>query len=299
MSRTLTTGALLSTLVLAAGACADSANDPSNSDLLSEAMAEELGQDLTEDFNELIDASTYDPSTGVYLMASSPTAAQVPPACVTLTPTPVVNSDSDIVPDSVQFGYDECGFSRAGGALLDSLSGAIDFIDPQPTVASHGVRHRFHDFTRVRVNLAFPRRSFIAEHNGVREWGGNSDTLGHTVDGFVSSWRHPGGRVTTHEKDWSAKFVATVAGSIAAGQPLPAGAWTGNGSSTWATANRSWTVTLTTPEALQYDPSCTVTPRLTDGTLNLVATRNGVSTNITVAFINCGEYQVTRTVGST
>lgn len=297
MSRTLTAGAILvSTAVLGLAACSDSnTTDPSDTDAVSESLAQDMGQDITEDFAELIDGSTYDPGTGVYVMAaSSPAAIRTPPECVTLSPTPVVNSDSDVVPDSVQFNYDACGFSRAGGFLVDSLSGAIDFVDPQPTAASHGVRHRFHDFTRVRVNLAFPRRSFVAVHNGEREWGGNADTLGHTITNFTSSWTHPGGRTTTHDKDWSARFVATTAGTIAAGEPLPAGSWTGNGTSTWSTANRSWSVTLTTPEALQFDPTCTVTPRLTDGTLHLVATRNGVTTNIEVAFINCGEYQVTR-----
>jgi hypothetical protein len=301
MSRILTAGALLlSTLVLGIAACSDSSNDPSDTDALSESLAQDMGQDVTEDFAELIDASSYDPATGLFLMATAPNgnAIRVPPACVTLSPTPVVNSDSDVVPDSVEFNYDACGFSRAGGFLLDSLSGSIDFIDPQPTAASRGVRHRFHDFTRVRVNLAFPRRSFVAVHNGTREWGGNADTLGHTITDFTSSWTHTGGRTTTHDKDWVAKFVATTPGTIAADAPLPAGTWTASGSSTWGTANRSWSVTLTTPEALQYDPSCTVTPRLTDGTLKLVATRNGVTTNITVAFINCGEYQVTRTAGT-
>jgi hypothetical protein len=300
MSRTLTAGALLlSTMMLGLAACSDSSTDPSDSDAVTESLAQDMGQDVTEDFAELIDASTYDPSTGVYIMASSPTSVRTPPACVTLSPTPVINSDSDIVPDSVEFDYDACGFTRAGGMLLDSLSGAIDFVDPQPAEASHGMRHRFHDFTRVRLNLAFPRRSFVAVHNGVREWGGNSDTLGHTISDFTSSWTHPGGRTRTHDKDWVARFVATTPGSIAAGQPLPAGSWTGAGTSTWSTANRSWNVTLSTPEALAYDPSCAVTPRLTDGTLQLVATRNDVTTTITVAFINCGEYQVTRTVGTT
>jgi hypothetical protein len=298
MSRTLTAGALLlSTLVLGLAACSESSTDPSDSDALTESLAQEMGQDVTEDFAELIDASTYDPSTGVYLMAASPTAFRTPPACVRLSPTPVVNSDGDAVPDSVQFNYDACGFSRAGGMLLDSLSGAIDFIDPQPVDASHGVRHRFHDFTRVRVNLAFPRRSFVAVHNGVREWGGNGDSLGHTISDFTSTWTHPNGRTRTHDKDWVAKFVATTPGSIVAGQPLPAGAWTVAGSSTWGTTNRSWSITLTTLEALKYDPACAVTPRLTDGTLQLLATRNGVTTTLTVAFINCGEYQVTRSQG--
>jgi hypothetical protein len=38
-----------------------------------------------------------------------------------------------------------------------------------------------------------------------------------------------------------------------------------------------------------------VTPRLTNGTLDLVVTRNGEVTNVEIVFINCGQYQVTKT----
>ncbi len=299
MSRRIPAGALvLSALVLGLGACSDSTVDPSETNTMSDALVQDVGQDATEDLAEMMDASVYDASTGVYLMTAPANALSVPPACVTVTPDPLVNSDTDVVPDSARFDYNACGFSRAGGFLLDSLSGIIDFLDPQPTVNSHGVRHVYHDFTRARINVAFPLRSFRAVHNGTREWGGNADTLGHTVTNFVSTWTHPGGRVTTLEKDWVARFTATTPGSITSGDPLPAGAWTASGTSSWSTANRSWSLALSTTEPLVYDPSCTVTPRLTDGTLNLVATRNGVITNIQIAFINCGEYQVTRTAGT-
>jgi len=292
---------LLGALVLTLAGCSDSGNGPADgSNILTAAQVQDIGQDVAEDVVELTDASVYNGNTGIDMEGASSNGVRltsVPPACVTVSPSPPTNSDGDIVPDSVRLSYD-CGFQRANGVLIDSLTGSIDFFDPQPTVVSLGVKHIFNDFTRKRINSAFPLRSFTAVHNGVREWGGNADTLGHTITDFSTVWTHASGRQTTHLKDWAARFTATTPGTIGLGIPLPAGGLTLNGTSTWSTANRSWSVAVTTAEALQYDPSCEVTPRLTDGTLDLVITRNGEVTNVEIVFINCGQYQVTRTVGA-
>jgi hypothetical protein len=293
---------LLGALVLALAACSDNGNGPADgSNLLTTAQVQDLGQDMAEDVVELTDASVFDGSTGLNMEGATSNGvrlASVPPPCITVSPTPPTNSDSDIVPDSVRLTYD-CGFQRANGVLIDSLTGSIDFFDPQPTVVSLGVKHIFNDFTRKRINTAFPLRSFTAVHNGAREWGGNTDTLGHTITNFTTVWTHVSGRQTTHVKDWIARFTATTPGTIGLGIPLPAGGIDLNGTSTWSTANRSWSVAVTTVEALQYDPSCQVTPRLTSGTLDLVVTRNGEVTNVEIVFTACGQYQVTKTVGAT
>lgn len=292
---------LLGAMVLTLAACSGNENGPTdNANVLSSAQTQDLGQDVAEDLVEMTDASVYDGSTGINMEGASIGGVHlthVPPACITVSPSPPTNSDGDIVPDSVRLTYD-CGFTRANGVLTDSLFGSIDFLDPQPTVVSLGVKHIFNDFTRKRINTAFPLRSFTAVHNGTREWGGNTDTLGHTITDFTTVWTHVSGRQTTHVKNWVGKFTATTPGTIGLGIPLPAGAWTLDGTSTWSTANRSWNVAVTTAEALQYDPSCQVTPRFTDGTIDLVVTRNGAVTNIEIVFINCGQYQVTKTVGS-
>jgi hypothetical protein len=301
MYRPLKTGPLLlGALVLALGACSDGNSPSDDANVLTSAQAQDLGQDVAEDVVEMTDASVYSTSTGINLEGAVSGGIRLtrdPPACVTVSPLPPANSDADIVPDSVRLSY-ECGFVRANGQITDSLTGVIDFFDPQPTVVSLGVKHIFRDFTRKRINQPFPLRSFTAVHNGTREWGGNTDTLGHTVTNFTTVWTHASGRRTTHVKDWAARFTAATPGTIALGIPLPAGSWTLNGTSTWTTANRSFSVAVTTPEALQYDPSCQVTPRFTDGTLDLVVTRNGQVTNVEITFINCGQYQVTKTVGT-
>lgn len=289
---------LLGALVLTLGACSDNTSPADSPNLLTASQAEELGQDIAEDAGDLGDISVFDLNTGINVDAVSVSPGQAsitPPPCVTASPLPPANSDGDIIPDSLRLEY-QCGFVRGNGQITDSLLGTIDFLDPLPNTTSFGVRHIFTDFTRKRMNTPFPRRSFTAVHNGIGEWGGNADTLGHTVTGYETVFTHASGRQTIHEKDWVGKFTAATPGSIALGSPLPAGSWTVDGTSTWTARNRSWSAVVTTTEALQYDPSCEVTPRFTDGTIEVVVTRNGVVTNVEIVFINCGQYQVTRSV---
>jgi hypothetical protein len=292
----------ITALALTVGACSDgSGPSGTTSNTLTSIQAQDLGSDVAQDMAEVTETSVYDQSTGVQFASLTAGSHLVvpPPACVVITPVPVVNSDSDIIPDSVDFDYGNCVFTRAGGVITDSLSGTIDFLDPLPTVPSFGVRHIFTNFRRSRSNNLFPGRSFVAVHNGVREWGASPDTLGHTITNFVTVWTHPSGRTTTHTKDWVARFTATTPGTIGLGLPLPAGTWVLNGTGKWTTLNRTWDIQISTTAPLAYDPSCTEAPRLTSGTLNLVVTRNTEVTNIQVDFTGCGTYAVTRTPGAT
>lgn len=290
--------AVLAALALVLGACSDGSG-PSDSSLntLSNVQAQDLAQDAAEDVDEMTDASSFNATSGVNLaVAYAGPRGMTPPAiCATLSPNPPTNSDGDIIPDSVRFDYSGCVLSRAAGLITDSLSGTIDYLDPQPSVVSFGVRHVFTNFTVKRDNSVFPLRSYVAVRNGAREWGASSDTLGHTVTNFVTQWTHASGRTTTHTRDWFGKFIATTPGTIGLGLPLPAGSWTVDGTGSWATNNRSWSVVTSTPTALVYDPSCTVSPRFTAGRLLLVVTRNGEITNVQIDFTQCGQYVVTRT----
>jgi hypothetical protein len=298
------TAVLVTALVLALGACSEGTSPSGGtSNALSQAQANDISSDVTLDLDELAELSMYDGSNGVSLGAAPhggvSTQSGPPAACVTVSPTPVVNSDGDAVPDSVRFDYSNCTFTRFGGTVTDALSGTIDFVDPLPTQANLGVRHHFNDFTRTRTNSVTPLRSFKAVYNGTREWGGDADTLGHTITNFVSQWTHPSGRVTTHTKDWVARFTAATPGTISLVTPLPAGSFTVNGTGSWATLNRTWSVQTTTVADLVYDPTCQVAPRFTAGQVDLVVTRNGVVTNVSIVFTACGTYTVTRTSGTT
>lgn len=285
--------AVFAALAMALGACSDSSGPGTNANIMSQVEATDLGSDVSEDIDDLAELSIYDQSNGVPLQLASINAAP-PAACVTVSPDPLTNSDGDAVPDSARFDYSDCGFSRGGGVVFDSLGGTIDIIDPLPVTTSLGVRRIFIDFGRKRVNTVFPLRSFSVVHNGVREWGGNADTLGHTISNFVSVWTHPSGRVTTHEKDWVAKFTAATPGTISLLTPLPAGSFTVNGTGSWSSLNRNFSLAISTVTPLAYDPTCTVAPRFTAGELALVVTRNTQVTNVSIVFTACGSYTVTR-----
>ncbi len=293
--------ALLAALSLGLGACSDSSAPSSNLNALSIGEAQSLGADVAQDMDDLAEFSSFDATTGVEFAVSS-SGARIntpPPSCATITPLPPVNSDGDLVPDSVRFAYNDCVFTRGNGVIIDSLSGTIDFLDPLPLVSSVGVKHVFTDFRRSRTNTAFPARSFSAVHNGIRQWGASPDTLGHAVTNFVTVRTFAGGRSHIHSKDWVSKFTATTPGTIAFGQPLPAGTWTLDGTGSWTNGNRTWTESITTTTPLLYDPTCAVAPRFTAGRLDLVMTRNTEVTNVQIDFTGCGQVVITRTVGGT
>ncbi|HXI21061.1 MAG TPA: hypothetical protein VNH46_08255 [Gemmatimonadales bacterium] len=291
----------LGALALTLAACSSTSTGPSgNTNLLSANEIQDVGQDVAEDVSELNDATTFNAATGVFVSAAATgaTVNTVPPACVTISPNPPTNSDGDAVPDSVRFDFNACVFTRLNGNIVDSLGGTIDIIDPLPNQISMGVRHVFTNFFRKRTNVPFPLRSFSETLNGTREWGGNADTIGHTITNFTTQWTHASGRTSTHTRDWTAKFTATTPGTISLILPLPEGDLTVNGTGSWATAGRTWSVQTTTVQPLHYDPTCLVTPRFTSGTVDLVVTRNGVTTDVEIVFSACGQYSVTKTSAS-
>jgi len=293
-------GAVALALGLILSGCSDSNSPSTTTDLLSSTDAQTIGDDVASELGDLSDASSFDASTGLPFAATATGSANSltpPPACITVSPTPPVNSDGDIVPDSMRLDYSNCEFSRANGNILDSLTGSIDFIDPLPNTTSIGVRHRFIDFGLKRVVVPFPLRTFSTVSNGVREWGGNADTLGHTITDFTTTVTHAAsGRQSSHVRNWVGKFTADTAGTIAFGSPLPIGIWTVNGTGTWATGNRSWSVTTQTVTPMHYDPTCNVAPQLDSGEVALTVTRNNQSVSVTITFTACGQYTVTRTV---
>ena len=298
MLRTYFMPGIAAGLVLLGAGCSDSSGPAGGgAEALTAAQIQQLGSDIVLDAAEMFEVSSYDPMTGIPMTPGPWAGPSRPPQspCVTVSPLPPVNSDGDIVPDSLRFDFAGCVFTHHMGQVTDSLDGTIDIVDPLPLATSHGARFVFTDFTRARTNETFPARSFIAVHNGTREWGASPDTLGHTITNFVSQWTHPGGFTSTHRKDWVGKFTALTPGTIQPGQPLPAGSWTLDGTSEWERGGRTWSVVTTTTDPLVFDPACAVPPRLTGGSLHLVVTRDGVVTDVDIVFTACGQYTVTRT----
>ena len=160
-------------------ACNNESGTAPTTPLLSQAQAESLATTVVADIVGEIGTATMDASGSMAatapLDASAPAGSTTATQCVpTESPTPVVNSDNDGVPDSVRFDYTGCVISRP--LSLDSLSGTIDLIDPTKLVADHAVERVFTDFKRLTVSLVSGAKSAVTS-NGERRASHDGTTL--------------------------------------------------------------------------------------------------------------------------
>ena len=282
----------LAASALAAVLVAACENSASPSGALSQVEASAMAEQVMTDVGALPEGAGYNGSSGVPLSVApiaSPTGAE---SCTpTKSPAPPANSDGDPVPDSVRFDFTGCSFTN--GSFTVALGGTIDFVDPTPTTTDHALRTRYTDFSRSITNTATSKTRSAVE-NGVRTAIGSADQLQLTETDFRTDYTFADGGTASHVRTWSSTFTADVAGSIQAGSPLPAGNWNIAGTSSWTSALRSYSLSVTTNPQLHFNPSCTVAPRFDAGTLTAVVTKGDVTTNVTVQFTACGQYTVTR-----
>ena len=203
-------------LLLGLVAC-DEATAPTTTAVLTNAQADSVALVTTVDAAEVIEAGAISMSTGLAL--SPPVAGPTLSCEPVVTPFPPVNSDEDMVPDSVRFEYTDCTFTR--GMMTHTLNGAIDIIDPTPTLTDFDIRTVFTAFTRTLTNSATDQ-TMSAMFDGSRQLAATVDTLGVTMTNFLTAFTYPNDATASHLKNWVAKFTADVPGSIALGEPLPA-----------------------------------------------------------------------------
>src|SRR2546427_2192407 len=266
--------------------------------LLSQAEAGGLAATVVADVVGEIGTATMDGSAGGGLGATASFSASAPAGSTTATqciptesPTPVVNSDNDGVPDSVRFDYTGCVISHP--LSIDSLSGTIDLIDPTKLVADHAVERVFTDFKRITVNLVSGGKSSVTE-NGERMASHDGTTLRSSETNFRTDYVYANGATAEHVRTWESIFTPDVAGSIMPNAVLPRGTWAGNGTSSWTRGQNSYSLTVTTNPALHYNASCTNAPRFDAGKITAVVVRNSKTMTVTIEFTACGVYTVTR-----
>lgn len=293
---------LLALAVAALGvtACNGDRNMAPQSPLLSKAQAESLATTVVGDVVDEISTATMDGSGGgglagtASLDAAAPLGSAAVPQCLPAkSPTPVVDSDNDGIPDSVRFDYAGCVISRP--LEVDSLSGTIDLIDPTPAAADHSVERVFTDFRRATVRLITGATSSVTD-NGVRRASHDTTTLHSSETNFRTDFVGPKGGTSEHVRTWESLFTADVAGSIMRNAVLPSGTWSVNGTSSWTKGGgqRSYSLTVTTNPALHYNASCTAVPRFDAGKITAVVMRGTETMTVTIEFTACGVYTVTR-----
>lgn len=275
--------------LLAAGAVACSENpSATGSPSLSAAQADSVAAAVAADLDGMPEGAVFD------VLAPFPSAPLGPAgtlACEpTVSPFPPVNSDDDPVPDSIRIDFTGCVFE--GRREIVTLSGARDLVDMQPLVTGHHVRSRFIDFGRS-VTRTETGATWSVIHNGVRQFSASAAELQAQEIDFLSEFVFPDGATAQHERDWSSVFTADAGQEITA-RHLPAGTWDVDGTSSWTKGDRSWSLTVNTSVPLHFDPACEFRPRFDDGTVEVVATRAGETSTVTIEFTACGQYTVTR-----
>jgi len=287
-------------LALVLGACSSSSNSTSpSSPALTASEADTAAAVLTNDADALSDGATGTGSANVGAAFSIvPVAGRVvtnsnPPLLChpTRSPLPVVNSDSDAVPDSVRVDWTGCLINHP--FATESLAGTIDYIDPTPTVTDHALKRVFTNFL-IQTRRILRGDTISDEWNGTQNFNRDSSQGAFTETAFTRVHTFPRGQTATHVTTWASSFVADTPGTIVDDTPLPSGKRTITGTSTWTYSSKTWSFAVTTNPPLHRNDNCTTVPLFDSGTMTVVATRPSETTTLTIVFTGCGTYTVTR-----
>lgn len=267
---------------------------PSNQGL-SQPEANAVAEVVATDAAALPAGAAFDWAFGVPFapapMLGAPAMATASVSCTpTRTPSPVVDTDKDGVPDSLHVDFTGCSFT--GGTFTLTLSGAIDLVDPTPTVADRAFRTRYDSFTRSLKNSTDGSTRTVVE-NGVREVLGTATSL-LLSDTMQTDYTFATGAKASHVRKWASTFTADQGQTIQMGWHLPSGTWNISGSSSWTSGTNSYALSVKTTQPLHFNASCTVEPRFDAGTLTIVVTKSTTTTTVTIQFTACGQYTVTR-----
>ncbi|MGB7212596.1 MAG: hypothetical protein WBC97_08205 [Gemmatimonadales bacterium] len=287
--------ALAGLAAFAAAACSSGSSSPSTP-ALSADLADSLGEAIVSDIGISTAGAT---TTGGSATFSASAGAELagpalsPSICtVTRSPSSPANSDSDPVPDSVRVSFSGCVIDFPGES--DTLTGTIDYIDPTPTVTDRAIKKVFTDYGWIMVRTVSGRvRSILM--SGTRMAVRDSSTITQTDSNMTTTFTYANGNTATHDRTWSFLFTADTANSIKPDSALPPGTWNVSGNSTWTHKSLTFALALSTPVPVHFNPACAEQPRFDAGTTQIVVSRGGNTSTVTIQYTACGQYTVTRT----
>lgn len=289
--RWLSAGAVVTILALAVACRTDNMAPKMQAPAMSRAQADSLGQVMVAEAESELDGATISGAALAPALAAplGPFADGGMHCIPDVSPSPVVNSDGDRVPDSVRITFSNCSFSE--GRESQTISGSIDIIDPTPATTDRAVKTVFNDFLRLEVEKGRTHSRLVS---GARESLRDANQILQSEANFQTVFTFGNGRTATSDRDWSATFTADVPGSIQPDAALPSGTVNIAGTSTFTRDTKSFALTVSTDPVLHYNAACTVRPKFDAGTFHATVTRNGATSNVTVAFTACGQFTVTR-----
>jgi hypothetical protein len=204
------------------------------------------------------------------------------PACVTVTPSPLVDTDGDGVADSATYTFD-C--SKDGVIFASSKTGTLLITDPSSVAGVWGFDSTS-DLTETNTNK-ITGKTVTEVRKGSRSPRKTADQVvqSHNITVTRSVTDQPTATITNL---WNYTFNASTPGSIAMGQPLPAGTASLAGNWSFSRDGKSRTYTVSTISPLQYDPSCTDRLKIVGGKLRGTLANNSGDGFIEITFGACG-----------
>lgn len=282
--------ALLCGLVLSFSAC----NQNNTTDDLSDDDLQDLGSTvISETENAASSTSISDAITGVgglnipvsEIQTRSNQTRALPTGCLTIIGSKT-DSDSDGVPDSITYVFDEAkciqNVPNIRGGGTQTLDGQIKLEDTSPNVSDRSYRQTLTALKYVRDPALKPK--FTETRDGTREVaqaGNTSLTKTHNIT--LVRQVNLRAKVTLVNK-MAFVYQVSGAGTIDLNQALPAGTFTLTGSNEFTVGNKiSRVFTTSTQAALVYNPSCE-SQRIVGGELRLTTPK----TEIKIVFQACG-----------
>jgi hypothetical protein len=185
--------------------------------------------------------------------SGAPIRAQaVSTECGVPSQDPPTDSDGDHVPDNlvITFALPACHFADATGSF--DLTGALRVWDPVPGTAAAAFNLGVDNF---RVTFSSQDVSGFVRRDGLTSVVAAASGLSQTVS-WLESARIDGIPAIGADIDWTATFAVAQGQSIVAGQPLPDGAYSPNGTFDYRVGARQASFSVTTVSPLQYDAGC-------------------------------------------
>jgi hypothetical protein len=215
----------------------------------------------------------------------SATAAATDVVCGVPSQDPPTDTDGDQVPDnfSITFSLPAC-HSESQGSSID-ITGKLLVSDPFPTTPGLALNFGLDNF---RIGFSGTEGSGAISRNGSGSVAATATSLSQTTN-WSDAVEFTGIPKITVGSNWTASFVAAQGQTLAAGQPLPNGAYQANGTVDYREGNRVASFSVTTITPLQYSASCAASSMspFSSGHVRVEITSSGGSGYVDVTYSGC------------
>lgn len=278
---------LLPALLLAAVAACDGSTDPDGGPTaLQTAQLGAVMQDEVEvDIDALVIEAAVTPTFLKVGEAAAPGANVVAPCTA---PSNTTDTDGDGIYDDATITYTAppcVRTNRRGGSV--SLTGTLRIQDPTPTVAGLAFNNTLTNLTFSFTGGGTAARNYTVSRNGTRSvaisGGGASLASALTI---VRTFHV--GEPATVVKSWTVAFTPAIGQALVAGQPVPSGTLTADGSVQWSRAGEQRSLTVTTPQPLVHDATCAAAQRFVGGELRARGDFDGRQGYLRIRWNACG-----------